>query len=227
MICKYAEIFCWKNVSSFCSAKATHIFSAKNIRIIYIESAKTVNEMTLSELVKLTTLWTTGPVLQLKRLDFRDFVFSLFPKTIFFFLLLFYSTVTGVVPCGGVKSLPVHHHSADYILFPLGSLSPSWLFWKSNTAYAGARRRMHPRKLQYCVWWHSIKQSLWFSWFCVFFVPKGNPFWLLFILRYIWQNTMLTIMCWQSGLLEAHKEFALKLHVKFQIRLFQILWYIV
>ena len=38
------------------SAKATHIFSAKNIRILYIESAKTVNEMTLNELVKLTTL---------------------------------------------------------------------------------------------------------------------------------------------------------------------------
>ena len=53
---------CWnfllkKNVS----AKATHIFSAKNIRILYIESAKTVHEMTLNELVKLTTLWTTGP----------------------------------------------------------------------------------------------------------------------------------------------------------------------
>ena len=61
MIRKYAEIFCWKNVSSFCSAKATHIFSAKIIRIWYIESAKTVNEMTLNELVKLTLLWTTGP----------------------------------------------------------------------------------------------------------------------------------------------------------------------
>ena len=61
MICKYTEILCWKNVSSFCIAKATHIFSAKNIGILYIESAKTVNEMTLNELVKLTTLWTTGP----------------------------------------------------------------------------------------------------------------------------------------------------------------------
>ena len=50
-----------KNVSSFCIAKATHIFSAKNFRKLYIESAKTVNEMTLNELVKLTTLWTTGP----------------------------------------------------------------------------------------------------------------------------------------------------------------------
>ena len=59
--CKYAEIFCWKYVSSFCSAKATHIFSAKDIRILYIESAKTVNEMTLNELVKLTTFWKTGP----------------------------------------------------------------------------------------------------------------------------------------------------------------------
>ena len=37
------------------------IFSAKNIRILYIESTKTVSEMTLNELVKLTMLWTTGP----------------------------------------------------------------------------------------------------------------------------------------------------------------------
>ena len=69
MICKYAEIFCWKNVSSFCSAKATHIFSAKNIRILYIESAKIVNEITLNELVKLTTLWTTGPRFSVKILE--------------------------------------------------------------------------------------------------------------------------------------------------------------
>ena len=50
------KFFAEKNVSSFCSAKATHIFFGKNIRILYIESAKTVNEMTLNELVKLTTL---------------------------------------------------------------------------------------------------------------------------------------------------------------------------
>ena len=55
------KFFAEKNVSSFCSAKATHIFSAKNIRILHIESTKTVNEMTINELVKLTTLWTTGP----------------------------------------------------------------------------------------------------------------------------------------------------------------------
>ena len=61
MIRKYAEIFCWKNVSSFCSVKATHIFSAKNFRKLYIESAKIVNEMALNKLVKLTMLWTTRP----------------------------------------------------------------------------------------------------------------------------------------------------------------------
>ena len=61
MIRKYAEIFCWKNVSSFCNAKATHIFSAKNIRILYIESTRAVNKMTLNKLIKLMMLWTTGP----------------------------------------------------------------------------------------------------------------------------------------------------------------------
>ena len=46
------KFFAEKNVS----AKATHIFSAKNIRILRIESAKAVDEMTINELVKLTTL---------------------------------------------------------------------------------------------------------------------------------------------------------------------------
>ena len=34
----------------------SYSFSAKIIRILYIESAKTINEMTLNELVKLTML---------------------------------------------------------------------------------------------------------------------------------------------------------------------------
>ena len=46
---------------AFAVQKLLTFFSAKKIRILYIESAKTVNEMTLNELVKLTTLWTTGP----------------------------------------------------------------------------------------------------------------------------------------------------------------------
>ena len=36
--------------------KLLTFFSAKNFRILYIESAKIVNEMALNELVKLTTL---------------------------------------------------------------------------------------------------------------------------------------------------------------------------
>ena len=38
---------------------------------------------------------------------------------------------------------------------------------------------MQPRKLQCYIWRDSIKPSLRFSWFCVFFVSKGNPFWLI------------------------------------------------
>ena len=50
------KFFSEKNVSSFCSAKAAYMFSAKNVRILYIKFSKTVNEMNLNELVKLTTL---------------------------------------------------------------------------------------------------------------------------------------------------------------------------
>ena len=45
---------CWIFLLKNVSAKATRSFSAKNIRILCIESAKTVNEMALNELVKLT-----------------------------------------------------------------------------------------------------------------------------------------------------------------------------
>ena len=46
---------------AFAVQKLLTFFQQKNIRILCIESARTVNEMTLNELVKLTTLWTTGP----------------------------------------------------------------------------------------------------------------------------------------------------------------------
>ena len=35
---QYSDIFCWKNVSSFCTAKATHIFLAKNFSIFAYHS---------------------------------------------------------------------------------------------------------------------------------------------------------------------------------------------
>ena len=46
---------------AFALQKLLTFFQPKNIRILYIDSASTVNKMTLNELVKLTTLWTTGP----------------------------------------------------------------------------------------------------------------------------------------------------------------------
>ena len=47
------------------------------IRILYIESTKTVNEMTLNELVKLMTLWTTGP----RKIEQAELVENLPPFT--------------------------------------------------------------------------------------------------------------------------------------------------
>ena len=63
---------CWnflvkKMWVAFALQKLLTFFQQKNIRILYIESAKTANEMTLNELVKLMTLWTTGPWLTTKR----------------------------------------------------------------------------------------------------------------------------------------------------------------
>ena len=44
------------------------------------------------------------------------------------------NTVEGrELKCAVVVS-SVHHHGAGSILFPLSSLSPSWLFLKKNTA---------------------------------------------------------------------------------------------
>ena len=59
--CRAWSVYLTTRYWTGCSAKATHIFSAKNIRILYIESAKIVNEMTLNKVVKLTMLSTTGP----------------------------------------------------------------------------------------------------------------------------------------------------------------------
>ena len=45
VIRKYAEMFCWKNVSSFCSAKASHIFQQK------------ISEYCILNLLKQLTKW--------------------------------------------------------------------------------------------------------------------------------------------------------------------------
>ena len=75
--------------------------------------------------------------------DFRKFVCSLFPKVILFD---FISTVAGVVPCGGRKKSPVHHHSPGYI---------SFIYFFFIIEEGGGR--MLPRKLQCCIWRDSIK----------------------------------------------------------------------
>ena len=50
------KFFAEKMWIAFAVQNLLTFFLVKNIRILCIESAKTVNEMTLNELVKLTTL---------------------------------------------------------------------------------------------------------------------------------------------------------------------------
>ena len=69
---KFANIFCWKNVRSFCKcekllqmweafAKASFIFSTKNIRLFGYKVIKHLTSWPLNKLVKQIMLWTTGP----------------------------------------------------------------------------------------------------------------------------------------------------------------------
>ena len=109
--------------------------------------------------------------------EFCDFVCSLFPNSILFD---FYFTLLSLALCraAAVKSLPVHHYSAGYILFPLGSVSPSWFTFENRI----------PLKLalgcvcsfaNYSVAYEET-QSNRVSDFRNFVCSKGNPFRLLF-----------------------------------------------
>ena len=50
---------------SFCSAKASLIFSTKNISVFGYKVLRRLTRWPLNELVKLTMLWTTGPRFQI------------------------------------------------------------------------------------------------------------------------------------------------------------------
>ena len=57
-ICQY---FLLKKVKSFCIAKASLIFSIKNISVFGCKAVKHLTNWPLNELIKLKMLWTTGP----------------------------------------------------------------------------------------------------------------------------------------------------------------------
>ena len=96
------------------------------------------------------------------------------------FFTFIYSTVAGVVPCGGREKSPRTASYCKFYSFPLGSLRSSFLFQKSNTAYAGDRGRMQPRKLQYCISRESNQVSNFRGFVCTFF-PKAILFNFYFI----------------------------------------------
>ena len=106
------KFFAEKMWVAFAFAKATHIFSAKNIRILYIESAKKVNETTFNELVKLTTLWTTGL------------------RKIYQNIICWYEAADGLVVNGRVVSTP-NRIMKSQVWIPLKAEFTSWLYGAS------------------------------------------------------------------------------------------------
>ena len=70
VILKYAEIICWKNVSSFCSKSYSHFFQQKISEYCILNPLKQLTKWPLTELVKLTTLWTTGTLEFCLRLNY-------------------------------------------------------------------------------------------------------------------------------------------------------------
>ena len=60
-------------MGSFCSAKAPHIFSAKNISTLDFRRTRRLNESLTNDFVKLTMLWTTGPRMFTVRMLFVGF----------------------------------------------------------------------------------------------------------------------------------------------------------
>ena len=53
---QFSEIFCWKNVSSFCTAKATHIFFSKKYQRICVSFDVTFNESLTNNVVSFEQL---------------------------------------------------------------------------------------------------------------------------------------------------------------------------
>ena len=72
----YMDIFAAKKVSSFCNAKATHIFCSKNINVFENILAATVYEFVINKLIKLTMLWITWPWCFLKKKNILSSAFE-------------------------------------------------------------------------------------------------------------------------------------------------------
>ena len=60
------------------------------------------------------------------------------------------------------------------------SLSGSQLMWQRYLYLPGPTGKIQYQNFNATAW---VLPSLWFSWFCMFFVSKGNPFWLLFYIQ--------------------------------------------
>ena len=160
-------------------------FSAKKVRILYIESTKTVNEMTLNELVKLTTLWTTGPWITFApdavrficlRLSVRFFRHRKWLRATAYSFTFYTSTVQFLVRAFGVGS---RQSRTETVRRSYGNRAVSaFSALKSYSARAASIRRSRgdgtvtaqfPYDLRLsCSFWYSCTKSVQKSYFCLY-----------------------------------------------------------
>ena len=88
LISQYANIFGWKSVRSFCSAKASLIFSTSNISVFGYKVIKHLKSWPLNELVKLTMLWTTKPCLSVAQKFLEANIIQLVISTNMFYIVI-------------------------------------------------------------------------------------------------------------------------------------------
>ena len=137
--------------------KTTHIFSAKNIRILYILSAKTVNEMTLNELVKLTTLWTNGPRSRKSPLNLE----TVFPNMTEIFLLghIIWIHLSVYAGLGGSAGCGSDWWSGGYGFDPAGVATFFRGDWSWNSFYGHSLPSADSRRAFVSFWWKNLHNT--------------------------------------------------------------------
>ena len=135
-------------------------FSAKIIRILYLESAKTVNEMTLNELVKLTMLWTTGPWI----LDHRLLFLALPRRTLRY-------PISPALLDEKVKKLTTYWINTSQVIRQLNDILKTWLYCWISRNNAQLLTLVIPKgdkvnEMVYPIFWGKLQRKKIFRYYC-------------------------------------------------------------
>ena len=153
---------------AFAVQKLLTFFSAKIIRILYLESAKTVNEMTLNELVKLTMLWTTGPWI----LDHRLLFLALPRRTLRY-------PISPALLDEKVKKLTTYWINTSQVIRQLNNILKTWLYCWISRNNAQLLTLVIPKgdkvnEMVYPIFWRKLQRKKIFRYDCFRYEKKWS-----------------------------------------------------